>query len=168
MYTRTLLLALTLLLGTAAGASAYPGHQWQRQYQDFASDLTPEQQAQVQQLTDTHHEQLFALNKELETKAKAMEVLFAVFPPDKAALGALLAEINALQIQRTKLNVDYRLNLMEVAGKPVPARTDKGYGPGAGCMGQGSPCPGAASRGPQCGPAGPAPHPVPPGCGPQN
>lgn len=165
MYTRTLLLALTLLLGTVAGVSAYPGQQWHGQYQGFVSDLTPEQQAKVQQITDAHHEQLFTLNKELETKAADMEALFAVFPPDKAAIGALMAEINALQIQRTKINVDYRLELMDLVGKPIPARSEKGYGPKGGCAGTAMPCPGAYSRGPHAGPGGSTSH--PPVCGPQ-
>lgn len=137
MYKKTLFFALSMLLMAAVGVSAYPGHQGQGQghYQDLMAGLTKEQQDKVKQLTDAHHEKLFVLNKELEGKGSALEALFAVVPPDKAAIEAEMVEINALQAQKSKLNVDYRLDLMEVTGKPVPMQPGKGCGPKANCPG---------------------------------
>ena len=73
MYARHLILSLLLVLILAAGVQAYQGGcPGQGHYQDFMSGLTPEQQEKVQKLTDAHHEQLFALNKELKAKHEAM------------------------------------------------------------------------------------------------
>jgi zinc resistance-associated protein len=134
MYIKHLILALTLVLALAAGAQAYRGGcPGQGHYQDFMSGLTPEQQQKVKSLTDKHHEELFALNKELVAKHEAMEALFAATPADKAAIDKAVTELSALQAKKDKLNADYRVDLSEAAGKPVPLDTGRGCGRKAGC-----------------------------------
>ena len=134
MYLKNLILALTLVLALAAGAQAYKGGcPGQGHYQDFMSGLTPEQQQKVQELTDVHHKELFALHKELLAKHEAMESLFAATPADKAAIDTAVAEVSELQAKKVKLNADYRVQLSEIAGKPVPLESDKGCGRMTGC-----------------------------------
>lgn len=133
MYARHLILSLLLVLILAAGVQAYQGGcPGQGHYQDFMSGLTPEQQEKVQKLTDAHHEQLFALNKELKAKHEAMEALFAAVPVDKAAVDKAMAEVNELQAKKAKLNADYRVGLTEITGKPVQMES-KGCQGAAGC-----------------------------------
>ena len=149
MNHRNLILALLLVLALAAGVQAYQGGcPGQGHYQDFMSGLTPEQQEKIQKLTDTHHEELFTLQKELKAKHDAMEALFAAVPADKAAIEKAVAELNELQAKKAKLNADYRVELSEIAGKPVPLESGRGCGPKAQC--------GATSSGVTPG-AGPAP-----------
>lgn len=134
MYARHLILSLLLVLILAAGAQAYKGGcPGQGHYQDFMSGLTPEQQEKVQKLTDVHHEQLFALHKELKAKHEAMEALFAAVPVDKAAVDKAMAEVNELQAKKAKLNADYRIELTEITGKPVPLESQRGCAGAAGC-----------------------------------
>ena len=134
MYPRTIILSLLLVLALAAGAQAYKGGcPGQGHYQDFMSGLTPEQQEKVQKLTDTHHEELFALHKELKARHEAMEALFSAVPADKAAIDKAVAEVNELQAKKAKLNADYRVQLSEITGKPVPMESGKGCGAAAGC-----------------------------------
>ncbi|GAB6113642.1 periplasmic heavy metal sensor [Desulfomicrobium salsuginis] len=134
MYARHLILSLLLVLILAAGAQAYKGGcPGQGHYQDFMSGLTPEQQEKVQKLTDVHHEQLFALHKELKAKHDAMEALFAAVPVDKAAVDKAMAEVNELQAKKAKLNADYRIELTEITGKPVPLESQRGCAGAAGC-----------------------------------
>ena len=134
MYFRHLILSLLLVLILAAGAQAYKGGcPGQGHYQDFMSGLTPEQQEKVQKLTDVHHEQLFALHKELKAKHEAMETLFAAVPVDKAAVDKAMAEVNELQAKKAKLNADYRIELTEITGKPVPLESQRGCAGAAGC-----------------------------------
>ena len=97
------------------------------------SGLTPEQQQKVQALTDEHHEKLFALHKELLAKHEAMESLFAATPTDKAAIDKAVAEVSELQAKKEKLNADYRVELTEIAGKPVPIESGRGCGRMSGC-----------------------------------
>ena len=134
MYLRHLILPLLLVLILAAGAQAYKGGcPGQGHYQDLMSGLTPEQQEKVQKLTDAHHEQLFALNKELKARHEAMEALFAAVPVDKAAVVKAMAEVNELQAKKGKLNADYRIGLTEITGKPVPSESQRGCAGAAGC-----------------------------------
>lgn len=134
MYARHLILSLLLVLILAAGAQAYKGGcPGQGHYQDFMSGLTPEQQEKVQKLTDVHHEQLFALHKELKAKHEAMEALFAAVPVNKAAVDKAMAEVNELQAKKAKLNADYRIELTEITGKPVPLESQRGCAGAAGC-----------------------------------
>ncbi len=132
MHLKNLILALLLVLVLAAGVQAYNGGcPGQGHYQDFMSSLTPEQQEKVQKLTDAHHEELFSLQKELKAKHEAMEALFAAVPADKAAIEKAVAELNGLQAKKAKLNADYRVELSEIAGKPVPLESGRGCGPNA-------------------------------------
>lgn len=115
------------------GQNGHGGH-----YQGFMADLTPEQQEKVRKATDKHHEELFALQKELKNKEQALDSLFAATPADKAAVQKLVKEINMLQSKKTELNAAYRLELTEITGKPLPSAS---YG--SGCSeGRGHrPCP---------------------------
>lgn len=134
MYRKTLILSLLLVLFLAAGVQAYKGGcPGQGHYQDFMSGLTPEQQEKVRKLTDTHHEELFALHKELKARHEAMEALFSAVPADKAAIDKAVAEVSELQAKKAKLNADYRVQLSEIAGKPVPMESGRGCGAAAGC-----------------------------------
>jgi Spy/CpxP family protein refolding chaperone len=134
MYLKHLIIALTLVLALAAGAQAYKsGCPGQGHYQDFMSGLTPEQQQKVQELTDVHHKELFALHKEILAKHKAMEALFAATPADKTAIDKAVAEVSELQAKKEKLNADYRVELTEIAGKPVPLESGRGCGGNSGC-----------------------------------
>lgn len=134
MYLKHLIIALTLVLALAAGAQAYKsGCPGQGHYQDFMSGLTPEQQQKVQELTDVHHKELFALHKELLAKHEAMEALFAATPADKDAIDKAVTEVSELQAKKEKLNADYRVGLNEIAGKPVPLESGKGCGRMSGC-----------------------------------
>lgn len=149
MHPKNLILAFALVLILAVGAQAYMGGcPGQGHYQDFMSGLTPEQQEKVRTLTDAHHEQLFTLQKELKARHEAMEALFAASPADKAAIDKAVAELNELQAKKAKLNADYRVELSEIAGKPVPPESGQGCGQRAQC--------GAPSSGAETG-AGPAP-----------
>ena len=149
MYPRTIILSLLLVLALAAGVQAYKGGcPGQGHYQDFMSGLTPEQQDKVRKLTDTHHQELFALHKELKASHDAMEALFSAVPADKAAIDKAVAEVTELQAKKARLNADYRVQLSEIAGKPVPMESGRGCGAAAGC--------GANSSGAGCG-AGNAP-----------
>ena len=149
MHPKNLILALALVLILAVGAQAYMGGcPGQGHYQDFMSGLTPEQQEKVRTLTDTHHEQLFSLQKELKARHEAMEALFVASPADKAAIDKAVAELNELQAKKARLNADYRVALSEIAGKPVPLESGRGCGQRAQC--------GALSSGAETG-AGPAP-----------
>lgn len=149
MYLRTAILSLLLTLFLAGGVQAYKGGcPGQGHYQDFMSGLSPEQQEKVKILTDAHHEQLFALNKELKARHEAMEALFDAVPADKAAIDKAVAEVSAVQAQKAKLNADYRVELAEVAGKPVPKESGNGCGAGCGAYSSGAghgagnaPCP---------------------------
>ncbi|PKN42416.1 MAG: hypothetical protein CVU60_06960 [Deltaproteobacteria bacterium HGW-Deltaproteobacteria-18] len=134
MYLKHLILALTLVLALAAGAQAYKsGCPGQGHYQDFMSGLTPEQQQKVQELTDVHHKELFALHKEILAKHKAMEALFAATPADKTAIDKAVAEVSELQAKKERLNADYRVELTEIAGKPGPLESGRGCGGNSGC-----------------------------------
>ncbi|MBU4525877.1 MAG: periplasmic heavy metal sensor [Desulfomicrobium sp.] len=134
MYLKHIILLLTLVLALAAGAQAYRGGcPGQGHYQDFMSGLTPEQQQKVQALTDEHHKELFALQKELVTKHEAMENLFAASPADKAAIDNAVSEVSGLQAKKAQLNADYRVELAEIAGKPVPFESGRGCGRKGGC-----------------------------------
>ncbi len=148
MYLKHLILALALTLALAAGVQAYKGGcPGQGHYEDFMSSLTPEQQQKVQALTDEHHEKLFALHKELVAKHEAMEALFAATPADKLAIDKAVTEVSELQAKKDKLNADYRVELSEAAGRPVPLDTGKGCGRKAGCgaySSGASPCAGSA------------------------
>lgn len=146
---KQLLLTLLLVLVAVAAVQAYQGGcPGQGHYQDFMSGLTPEQQQKVQQLTDAHHEQLFALQKEIKTKHEAMETLFAATPVDKAAVDKAVAELNDLQAKKAQLNADYRLALTEATGKPVPMESGRPCGAGtSGKCGASAGCPGAQGSG---------------------
>ncbi len=153
MYRKNLIIALAMVLALASGVQAFQGGcPGQGHYQDFMSGLTPEQQEKVQKLTDTHHEQLFALHKELKARHQAMESLFAAVPADRAAIDKAVAEVSELQGKKDKLNADYRVELSEIAGKPVPLDSGRGCGARAQC---GPPSSGAPSAGsaPCCPPA---------------
>jgi Spy/CpxP family protein refolding chaperone len=154
MYLKHLILLLTLVLALAAGAQAYRGGcPGQGHYQDFMSGLTPEQQQKVQALTDEHHKELFALHKELVTKHEAMETLFAATPADKAAIDKAVSEVSELQAKKVKLNADYRVELAEIAGKPVPFESGRGCGRMAGCGACSSGATPSAGSAPCCPPA---------------
>lgn len=145
MYRKHLILALLLVLALAPGVQAFRGGcPGQDHYQDFMSGLTSEQQEKVQTLTDTHHEQLFALHRELQARHQAMEALFAAVPADKAAIDKAVAEVSELQTKKNRLNSDYRLELSEIAGKPVPLGSGRGCGARAQC---GPPSSGAQGAG---------------------
>lgn len=129
MYRKNLILAFFLVLVVTASAQAYKGGcPGQAHYQDFMSGLTPEQQEKVNALTEVHHKELFALQKELKVKHDAMEALFAAVPADKTAVDKAVAEVNELQAQKARLNAEYRVQLSEIAGKPVPMQSGKGCG----------------------------------------
>jgi len=146
MHVKHLIIALTLVLALAAGAQAYKGGcPGQGHYQDFMSGLTPEQQQNVQALTDEHHKELFALHKELLARHEAMEALFAATPADKA-----VTEVSELQAKKTKLNADYRVELTEIAGKPVPIESGKGCGRMSGCGANSSGATPGAGSAPGC------------------
>ena len=152
MYLKHLILALTLVLALAAGAQAYRGGcPGQGHYQDFMAGLSPEQQEKVQKLTDAHHEQLFALQKDLDAKQAEMEAPLAVVPPDKAAISTLMGDVNTLQAKKNALNAEYRISLTEITGKPLPLDSGKRCGPETPCPGQTTGC-GAPSSGAQSGP----------------
>lgn len=145
MTTRTIILALFILTGVAASAFAYQGGcPGAGHYQDIMTDLSPDQREKVQKLTDAHHEQLFALQKDIAAKVSEMDALFTVVPPDKASIARLTDEINALQAKRNKLNAEYRVSLTEVTGKPLPR--DSKNGQANPCTGRFSGC-GATSSG---------------------
>lgn len=153
MYLNKLILSLAMILVLASGVQAYQGGcPGQRHYEDFMSGLTPEQQEKVQKLTDTHHEQLFALHKELKAKHQAMEALFAAVPADKAAIDKAVAEMSELQAKKDKLNADFRVGLSEITGKPVPLGSGRGCGAKAQCGPTSSGAPYAGSA-PCCPPA---------------
>lgn len=134
MYLKKTILAMALVLAVAAGVQAYSGGcPGQGHYQDFMSELTPEQQEKIQKVTDVHHEQLFALQKEMKTKHEAMEALFATVPADKSAIDKAVAELTELQAKKAKLNADYRVELSEIAGKPIPLDSGRGCGARSGC-----------------------------------
>ena len=127
------LLSILLIITVAGGVSAYQnGCPGQGHYQDFMSDLTPEQQGKVKELTDTHHEKLFALQKEIKERHAAMEALFAKAPVDKPAVDKAVADLSKLQAEKSKLNADYRVALTEITGKPLPLESDCGRGKGCG------------------------------------
>lgn len=154
MYLKHLILLLTMVLALAAGAQAYKGGSpGQGHYQDFMSGLTPEQQQKIQALTDEHHKELFALHKELVAKHEAMEVLFAAAPADKAAIDKAVSEVSELQAKKAKLNADYRVELAEIAGKPVPFESGRGCGRMAGCGAYSSGATPSAGSAPCCPPA---------------
>jgi Spy/CpxP family protein refolding chaperone len=133
MNVKTLLFtALILIMSTTVYAYRGGGCPYGNHYQGFMSGLTTEQQEKVTAVTDKHHEQLFALHKELQAKHEAMDALFAATPTDKAAIQALVKEINALHAKKFELNTEYRLELQEVAGKPLPFKYGQGRGPGYG------------------------------------
>jgi hypothetical protein len=156
MYPRIAILSLLLTLFLAGGVQAYKGGcPGQGHGQDFMSGLSPEQQEKVRKLTDTHHEELFALNKELKARHEAMEALFEAVPADKAAIDKAVAEVTEVQAKKARLNADYRVALAEIAGKPFPKESGKGCGAGAGCgayssgAGHGggdAPCPHASTK----------------------
>lgn len=130
MKLKTLLLtALILTMSTGVYAYRGGGCPGQEHYEGFMSGLTAEQQEKVKAVTDKHHEQLFALQKELQAKHEAMETLFAATPADKAAIQSLVKEINALQAKKVELNTEYRLELQEAAGKPLPRKYGRDCGP---------------------------------------
>lgn len=124
-----LLTALILTMSTGAYAYRGGGCPGQDHYEGFMSGLTAEQQEKVRAVTDKHHEQLFALQKELETKYEAKETLFAATPVDKGAIQKLDKEISVLQEKKLELNTTYRMDLQEAAGKPLPRKFDRGCGP---------------------------------------
>jgi zinc resistance-associated protein len=141
MNTKTLILTLFILVMAAAGLQAYQGGcPGTGHYQDFMAGLSPEQQEKVQKLTDAHHEQLFALQKDLSAKHAEMEALLAVVPPDKAAISTLMDDVNALQAKKNALNADYRISLTEITGKPLPLDSGKGCGPASPCPGRTTGC----------------------------
>jgi Spy/CpxP family protein refolding chaperone len=151
MYLKHLIIALTLVLALAAGAQAYKGGcPGQGHYQDFMSGLTPEQQQKVQALTDEHHKELFALHKELLARHDAMEALFAATPTDKSAIDKAVAEVSELQAKKAKLNADYRVELTEIAGKPVPIESGRGCGRMSGCGANSSGATPGAGSAPGC------------------
>ncbi len=134
MYPRIAILSLLLILFLAGGVQAYKGGcPGQGHAQDFMSGLSPEQQEKVRKLTDSHHEELFALNKELKARHQAMEALFDAVPADKAAIDKAVADVSEVQAKKARLNADYRVALSEIAGKPFPKESGKGCGAGAGC-----------------------------------
>jgi len=139
MRLKTLLLAIGIVLAAAVGLQAGKGGcPGQGHYEDFMSGLTPEQTKQVKELTDTHHEALFALQKELGAKHEEMETLFNATPPDKAAIDAAVTKVNELQAKKATVNANYRLALTEITGKPIPTDTG-GCAPKARCAGAGCP-----------------------------
>jgi zinc resistance-associated protein len=152
MTTKSLILTLFILIMAAAGVQAYQGGSpGAGHYQDFMAGLSPEQQEKVQKLTDAHHEQLFALQKDLNAKHAEMEALLAVVPPDKAAISTLMGDVNTLQAKKNALNAEYRISLTEITGKPLPLDSGKRCGPETPCPGQTTGC-GAPSSGAQSGP----------------
>ena len=62
-----------------------------------------------------------------------MEALFAAVPVNKAAVDKAMAEVNELQAKKAKLNADYRIELTEITGKPVPLESQRGCAGAAGC-----------------------------------
>jgi len=154
MYIKHLILLLTLVLALAVGAQAYRGGcPGQGHYQDFMSGLTPEQQQKVKALTDEHHKELFALHKELVTRHEAMEALFAATPANKAAIDQAVSEVSELQAKKSRLNAGYRIELAEIAGKPVPFESGRGCGGKAGCGAYSSGATPSAGSAPCCPPA---------------
>ena len=152
MNGKHLILALLVLMMLGANAWAYQGMKpGTGHYQGFMADLSQEQQGKIQKLTDAHHEQLFGLQKELNAKQAEMDALLAVAPPDRAAILKLVDDMNALQAKKNILNIEYRIDLTEITGKPLPMNSGKGHGPAAPCPGQ-MPGPGAPSSGTPQGP----------------
>lgn len=138
MTSKSLILTLFILIVAAAGLQAAQGGcPGTGHYQDFMAGLSPEQQEKVKKLTDAHHEQLFALQKELKAKHAEMEALLAVVPPDKAAVSKIMDQVNALQAKKNTLNTDYRISLTEITGKPLPRDSGQGCGPTPPCLGAG-------------------------------
>lgn len=136
MYAKSFILAVTVLMSVAVHAWAYQnGCPGTGHYRGFMDGLAPARQEKVQEITGAHHEQLFALHQELEAQVVAMDALLAVVPPDTAAIATLNHEINTVQAKKNTLNTDYRIQLVEILGSPLPKNT-------SGRCGSVAPCPG--------------------------
>lgn len=110
-----------------------PGYCWRDQ--GPATNLTPEQQNQLNSMDQKFHNETATLRNNIWTRQNEMSILLNGDNPDPVKLRALQKEINQLKAEMSEKRLAYRLETRKVA--PDRSTYGRGYGKGRGGYGGG-------------------------------
>jgi zinc resistance-associated protein len=115
--------------GRGGGFGGGPGSCW-RQGGGPAADLSPEQEAKLDELAQKFENETSALRNEIRTKSRELNLLLNSATPDSAKAIALQRELSDLRAQMDQKRLEYRLTTKEIA--PAQAGWFGGFmkGPG--------------------------------------
>jgi Spy/CpxP family protein refolding chaperone len=119
-----LILTLALTLGLAAAAWAGPMGKWMGG--GWAANLTPEQSAKIFELKQKFMNDTAPLRQQMLQKRTELNALWQAPNPDQAKIAAKQKELNALRDQMQQKQLDFQMQVRQIAPNAPMGMGQKG------------------------------------------